>query len=100
MNKIFAAAAALLIFWFAAPVHACRLFVELGLDAADNQPGFLRGRNPLGVVQARCEFDSGVYVQIRHQSNLSDGPPFNNRLDDREQNSIGIFYRIELFAKR
>ena len=70
-------------------------FLELGAGFANNYHD-LAGDNPLLIGRAGYETQDRKWrFEYEHQSSILTGPPVDKRLDQREQERIGIIYRME-----
>lgn len=80
-----------------APVQA-GFYLDLGLLASTNRYDH-PGSNPLFQVRGGYEWKlterQMIAIEIEHTCSLLDGRPWNDRSDERQNQSIGIFWRLK-----
>jgi hypothetical protein len=62
---------------------------SLGVGVSKNPSIDLQGDNPIGYARLFYE-TNGFRFEYQHQSSIPDGPPINDRRDERWQESFSV----------
>lgn len=71
-------------------------YIDIGLLSSTNRYHH-EGRNPLFQLRAGQEIriteTSSILLEAEHHCSFLDGSPWNSNKDERQNNSVGVFYR-------